>query len=67
LHPHLKASFELSPEGSVHVFPEDWRARATGQDGWAGANLRTTFSKIVRRAGVEPWPRLWPRISLWPQ
>lgn len=27
--------------------------------GWAGANMRTTFAKIVRRAGVEPWPRLW--------
>jgi hypothetical protein len=26
---------------------------------WAGANLRTTFARIVRRAGVEPWPRLW--------
>ena len=23
------------------------------------ANVRTTFAKIVRRAGVEPWPRLW--------
>lgn len=21
--------------------------------------MRTTFAKIVRRAGVEPWPRLW--------
>jgi hypothetical protein len=21
--------------------------------------MRTTFGKIVRRAGVEPWPRLW--------
>ena len=25
----------------------------------AGARLGTTFAKIVRRAGVEPWPRLW--------
>lgn len=21
--------------------------------------MRTTFAKIVRRAGVDPWPRLW--------
>lgn len=59
LRPHLEAAFEVAREGSVHVFPEDWRARAAGKDGWAGANFRTTFAKIVRRAGVEPWPRLW--------
>ena len=29
------------------------------EDGWGGANMRTTFTKIVRRVGVEPWPRLW--------
>ncbi len=23
------------------------------------ANLRTTFGKVIRRAGVDPWPRLW--------
>jgi hypothetical protein len=50
---------QQAPKGSDHIFPDDWRARATGDDGWAGANMRTTFAKIVRRAGVEPWPRLW--------
>jgi integrase len=59
LRPHLEAAFEHAPEGSDYIFPDDWRARATGDDGWAGANMRTTFAKIVRRAGVEPWPRLW--------
>jgi len=59
LRPHLEAAFEQAPEGSVYLFPDEWRARATGDDGWAGANMRTTFKKIVRRAGVEPWPRLW--------
>jgi integrase len=59
LRPHLEAAFEQAPEASIYLFPDDWRARATGDDGWAGANMRTTFAKIVRRAGVEPWPRLW--------
>src|SRR4030095_14471755 len=27
--------------------------------GWANANLRATLEKVIRRAGVEPWPRLW--------
>jgi integrase len=59
LRPHLESAFEQATEGSVYIFPDDWRARAMGDDGWAGANMRTTFAKIVRRAGVEPWPRIW--------
>lgn len=59
LRPHLEAAFEQAPEGSTYIFPDEWRERATGDDGWAGANMRTTFAKIVRRAGVDPWPRLW--------
>jgi len=59
LRPHLEAAFEQAPEGSVYIFPDEWRDRARGDDGWAGANVRTTFAKIIRRAGVEPWPRLW--------
>jgi len=59
LRPHLEAAFEQAPEGSVYVLSETWRERAKGDDGWGGVNVRTTFAKIVRRAGVEPWPRLW--------
>ena len=59
LRPYLEAAFEQASEGSTYIFPEDWRERALGDFGWAGANMRTTFAKIVRRAGVEPWPRLW--------
>src|SRR5262249_49885331 len=39
--------------------PEEYRRRANGDREWGGANLRTQFGKIVRRAGVDPWPRLW--------
>ncbi len=59
LRPHLEAAFEQAPEGSVFIFSEKWRGRSEGKDGWGGANLRTTFAKIVRRAGLEPWPRIW--------
>ncbi|MCS6977612.1 MAG: hypothetical protein NZM31_11475, partial [Gemmatales bacterium] len=39
----------------------EWRKRACKQNGtfWANANFRTTFAKIILRAGLEPWPRLW--------
>ncbi len=28
----------------------------------ANANLRTTFTKIIRRAGLKPWPRLFHNL-----
>ena len=59
IRPHLEAAFDQATEGSIFVFPEEYRVRATGPGGWAGANMRTTFAKIVRKAGIEPWPRIW--------
>ena len=47
------------PRGAEYVIPEEYRRRAQGPAGWANANLRTTLEKIIRRAGLEPWPRLW--------
>jgi len=51
----LMESFELADEGAVYVVP---RLRSRG----AKANLRTTFTKIVRRAGVKPWPKLFVNL-----
>ena len=59
LRPHLEVAFEHAEEGSEYVIPEEYRRRANGEREWGGANLRTQFGKIVRRAGVDPWPRLW--------
>lgn len=59
LRPHLEVAFNHAEEGSVFIIPEEYRRRAQGRGGWVNANLRTTFEKIIRRAGVEPWPRLW--------
>ncbi len=36
-----------------------YRAEAMRPGGWANANLRTQFLKILRRAGVAPWDRLF--------
>ncbi len=59
LRPHLEAAFEHAEESAEFVFPIEYRQRAHGPAGWVNANLRTTFGKVIRRAGVEPWPRLW--------
>jgi hypothetical protein len=65
LRPHLDAAFVAADDGNVYVFPEEYRSRANGPGGWANANLRTTLTKVIRRAGMEPWQRLWhsPRAS----
>jgi integrase len=57
--PFLEAAWDKAPEGAEYVIPEEYRRRAQGPAGWGNANLRTTLEKIVRRAGLEPWPRLW--------
>jgi integrase len=59
LRPHLEAAFENAEPGTEYIVPEEYRRRAMGKAGWVNCNLRTTFEKIVRRAGVDPWPRLW--------
>ena len=40
---------EMATEGDVLLFP-----KLVGSSG----NLRTTFHKIIERAGSNPWPRL---------
>lgn len=56
---YLAEMFELAPDGAEYVFPDDWRRRAQGSNGWGGANFRSVLAKIARRAGLTPWPRLW--------
>ena len=53
---------ERAPEGAVYVVNERYRRSAQGKAGWRSCNLRTTFEKIVRRAGLEPWERLFHNL-----
>ena len=55
----LDDAFHLAPEGAEFVFPDEYRQRAHGPGGWKNTNFRTTFAKIIRRAGLESWPRQW--------
>ncbi len=47
LRPYLEDAHELAPAGTEFVV---WKRRAA-------ANLRTPMLKIIRRAGIEPWPK----------
>ena len=53
LRPYLEECFELALEGAVHVITR-YRDR--------NANLRTTFTKIIRRAGEKLWPKLFHNL-----
>ena len=62
LRPILAEAFELATEGAVYVVDERYRKAAAGPAGWMSANLRTTFEKIIKRAGLTPWPRLFHNL-----
>ncbi len=53
LRPYLEEAFELAAEGSVFVIN---RYRNDN------ANLRTQLKRIMRRAGLEPWPKLFHNL-----
>ena len=57
LREHLATSFELADDGAVYVVDERFRKAALGPGGWANSNLQTTSTKIIRRAGLQSWPR----------
>jgi len=53
LRPYLEARWELADEGATHVIT---RYRQPN------ANLRTQLCRYIRRAGLEPWPRLFQNL-----
>ena len=44
---------EAAPEGAIYVVP---RTRDSA------VNLRTQFQRIIERAGVTPWPKLFQNL-----
>jgi len=55
----LAEAFDLAPEGAVYVVDGNHREAANTASGWRNCNLRTQFERIVKRAGLQPWPRLF--------
>ncbi len=53
LRPYLAEAFELAPEGAVYVIN---RYRDVDK------NFRTRLMRIIRRAGLEPWPKLFHNL-----
>jgi len=59
---HLEEAFELAEPGQTHVVGGGHLAKADGPTGWKNCNLRTAFQKLVKRAGLESWPRLFHNL-----
>lgn len=53
LAPLFQAVFDQAEEGEVHVITR-YRSSAV--------NLRTQFLRLIERAGVRPWPKLWQNL-----
>jgi integrase len=53
LRPYLERAFELAAPGAVHVVTR-WRD--------TDKNLRTGLLRILRRAGIKSWPRLYQNL-----
>jgi len=51
--PHFQDAFDAAPDGATHVIR---RYRGTN------ANLRTQLERIIRRAALKPWPKLFHNL-----
>lgn len=62
LRPYLEAAWDEAPEGAVYVIHKHRRERA-GKHPWRPAsNYRTRFEKIIKRAGLTAWPKLFQNM-----
>ena len=60
LRPFIEEAWELAEPGAEYVVASDeYRRAAKGSNGWRNCNLRTMLRKIIRRAGLQPWPKAW--------
>ncbi len=58
LRPILAEALEQAPDGAEFVV-EKYRKVALSPKGWRNCNLRSQFERIVKRAGLKPWRRLF--------
>jgi len=56
----LTEAFDAAPVGAVYVVGNDaYRKAADTPSGWRNCNMRTQFGRIIKRAGLVAWPRMF--------
>ncbi len=55
LRPHFDAAFDAAADGDALVFPWLLERRTS-------TNLRTRFLRIIAKAGIKPWPKLFVNL-----
>ena len=61
LRQYLEDARELAHDGAEFVLPSLRKPGAANGD-WRSVNLGTMFGKIIKRAGLVPWPRAWHNL-----
>lgn len=54
IRPHLQTLYDLSPDGSTYAF--------TRYRGTAAKVYRSTLERLLKRANIKPWPKLWMNL-----
>jgi len=62
LKPILAEAQELAERGAEYVVGGNYRDACQSPIGWRNINLRTQFLRILNRAGIDPWPRLFHNL-----
>lgn len=58
----LREVFEQAKPGSEYVISKHRSQAMKTETGWKAVNLRTQFLKIIRRAGLDAWPKPWQNL-----
>lgn len=60
----FRGSLLFGDKSEYVVAAPQYRAAANTAMGWKNSNLRTEMTRLLRRAGVTGWPRLFHTASL---
>ncbi len=58
---YFKDAFKLAEDGAEWVLPSLRKPGITSGD-WRNVNFGTMFIKIIKRAHLVPWPRVWHNL-----
>ncbi|WP_232056149.1 tyrosine-type recombinase/integrase [Tuwongella immobilis] len=62
LNDYLQEARGRAEAGQIYVVGGNFRERANRPTGWKNCNIRTSFGKLIKRAGLEQWPRMFHNL-----